>query len=540
MINKSKEQKPINISDVNKQILEIKKKIQLSEGQRKALFEIREAEYKANCNEITKLKKEINDLVILLKEQKSNSAKNRVKSGRLKTGFASINESPAWVAQHLLDLNVIDKCKQLNLLRYQVKKKQSYLAKLANQYQTLATETSKKLLFQKVETPFKLVSTELRNNIHAIKIQWREALHVNNRYKDITASLQQDAARFKFNIQCAESQQRNQNTEIERLQKILEEASEMRGRARAALIQQEKAAINAAKARDHQETEGKQLVVKGRQELEKLERRIFQSGKILVRTEAADPNEVNAVREMSSESPQSEGKVIDIFENLKHTTGAVSTEEVVERFRAQRETDIRLNSLRDNSEIEKKQLEKQQECLNIEHEQYKYAEAKDAELNLEQVESLRKLIKEQNELKQGFVELMKKTKKITEIVGSSLDCLYRAVHPMSTVELNPNSALRRLENELSEIMAEINKITDKENETALIDRLDIDEEKWLPPPYSGLVRRTPIPQEETSPVPQPTGSDDEEEVPTRSYLKRQAQLVVDARSRRKNMRFQRK
>lgn len=34
------------------------------------------------------------------------------------------------------------------------------------------------------------------------------------------------------------------------------------------------------------------------------------------------------------------------------------------------------------------------------------------------------------------------------------------------------------------------------------------------------------------------GSEDETEVPSRGYLKRQAQLVVDAKSRRKNIRMQ--
>ncbi|KAK4882934.1 hypothetical protein RN001_006253 [Aquatica leii] len=538
-MNKSK-QKSINISDVNKQILEIKKKIQLSEGQRKALFEVREAEYKTNCNEIAKLKKDIADLVVLLKEQKSNSAKHRIKSGRLKSAFGALNEKSSWVTQEMLDLHVIDKSKQLNLMRYQVKKQQMYLSQLANQYQILVTETSKKMLFRKVENPFKIVSTELQNQIHAVKIQFREAVHVNNRYKDITSSLRQDAARFKFNIQCAESQQQSQNVEIQRLQKILEEASEMRGRARSALIQQEKGALNAAKARDQQETEGKQLVQSGKQELEKLERRIFQSGKTLVRAEAAEAIEINVIQEVSSATPQSEDRVVDIFEDLKQITGAVSTEEVVERFRAQKETDIRLNSLRDNSEIEKRQLEKNKEGLTTEHEQYKYAEAKDAELNLEHVQELHKLIKEQLELKEKFIELMEKTDGVIKFVGTSLDSLYRAVHPLSIVQLNPKMALQRLEEELSEVMAEINQIDNEEKHAVMIDRLDIDEDKWLPPPYSGLIRRTPIPQEETSPVPQPTGSDDEEEVPTRGYLKRQAQLVVDARSRRKNLRFQRK
>lgn len=63
------------------------------------------------------------------------------------------------------------------------------------------------------------------------------------------------------------------------------------------------------------------------------------------------------------------------------------------------------------------------------------------------------------------------------------------------------------------------------------------EEKWLPAPYSGLVRRTPLPQTGASPAPPPPGSEDEEEVPSRTYLKRQAQLVVDAKSRRKNIRL---
>lgn len=83
----------------------------------------------------------------------------------------------------------------------------------------------------------------------------------------------------------------------------------------------------------------------------------------------------------------------------------------------------------------------------------------------------------------------------------------------------------------------------------------MNEEKWLPPSYSGLILRTPVPQQGPTPVPTPgsgkknscflifeinlfySGSDDEDDVPSRSFLKRQAQLVVDAKSRRKNMRI---
>lgn len=176
----------------------------------------------------------------------------------------------------------------------------------------------------------------------------------------------------------------------------------MRGTARAALLQQEKAALQTAKSQSHQLTEGKRLVLKGKQELEKLERRIFQSGRPLLRSEPEVGEDSQIILEESSTSPQNDDIIESIFETLKQTTGigllfarfiiffflifkhfilsgSSTYEEVVDRFRAQKDTDVRLNRLRNNSEVEKRQLEKKQEALTMELEHYKYAEAKDAE-----------------------------------------------------------------------------------------------------------------------------------------------------------------
>lgn len=94
---KMDEEKAAELRKLNKKILEIKKKIQLSgktlfavknvlfisshlEGQRRALFEDCESERKSNVDEILQLKKEIASLVVVLHESKSLVAKYRLQT----------------------------------------------------------------------------------------------------------------------------------------------------------------------------------------------------------------------------------------------------------------------------------------------------------------------------------------------------------------------------------------------------------------------------------------------------------------------------
>lgn len=97
----------------------------------------------------------------------------------------------------------------------------------------------------------------------------------------------------------------------------------MKGTVRSELLLQEKVALSAGKARDQQENEGKRLVVRGKQELEKLERRIFQSGKTPVRSEADTGDEIVVDEEVNDEttSQQEDVTTTDIFETLKQATG---------------------------------------------------------------------------------------------------------------------------------------------------------------------------------------------------------------------------
>lgn len=80
-----------------------------------------ETETKENFDKIANLKKEIERLVLELREHRSTSAKCRVRSARLETVMGSLTEKSCSDTKELLDLKIIDKSKQLNVIRYRIR-----------------------------------------------------------------------------------------------------------------------------------------------------------------------------------------------------------------------------------------------------------------------------------------------------------------------------------------------------------------------------------------------------------------------------------
>lgn len=61
---------------------------------------------------------------------------------------------------------------------------------------------------------------ELQNDIHAVQVQWKEADHVRDMYRNVRKSLSDDAARFGSNIKKIEEEIQAQYADIEGLQKV--------------------------------------------------------------------------------------------------------------------------------------------------------------------------------------------------------------------------------------------------------------------------------------------------------------------------------
>ncbi|KAK9873445.1 hypothetical protein WA026_022676 [Henosepilachna vigintioctopunctata] len=503
-------------------------------GQRKALFEDCEAERKANIEEISKLKKENTDLVTSLHEYSSSTAKLDIQKRKIEFLIGPIENKEGGEVHELLDLQLIDKSKQLDLLRYHIKERRNHLSKLGKKYQILLSEQAKRDAILKVDVPVKKTVCEIQNSIHAVEVQLREAEHIKSRYQSIRNSLSDDAAKFESKIKKIEEDLQAQKTEIHNLQQILQIAVKMKNSARRVLVLEEREAVSSAKQRETQLDEGRRLVTARKAELESLEKKIYQSGKLTARPEPEGAEEITN----QLDNDKSESTICPLndleksFETLKAATGAPTAEKTLEKFSVQRDTLNRLEALRAKAETQKEKLEKKIERRAAELEYQKYAQVKDIEKTSGEAERNNKLLQELHQRTKIYKESTNQSNAMILTILAGLRKLYMHINPTGIIYEEPLVILENIKKESEKL---IHSCRGPAEHLSTKDE-NISDDKWLPTPYIKLISKTPISQQGT-PAP-PPGSDEEEEVPSRGHLKRQAQIVVDARSRRKNIKMQ--
>lgn len=184
--------------------------------------------------------------------------------------------------------------------------------------------------------------------------------------------------------------------------------------------------------------------------------------------------------------------------------GASSAEEVLQRFNAQKSTKDRLIELRNSREDEKKELEGRLEEMNQKLEAFKYAEVKEAERKTTEMDDIQTEIEENMKKSEELNKKRLKNENRLESIVGELQKLQLCINPLAMPENNSVKLLEYIETDLKSILERINYEEDEDVGEKVI-QIDVQDDKWLPTPYSGLIRRTPLPQTGASPVPQPPG-----------------------------------
>lgn len=386
-----------------KTIGEFKKKILLAEGQRKAYREEWEEERKLNSEAIVDLKKTIKDLNSKLRFLNRPSVRNTQPMaapppGSMPTEVVHKVDLPPGAstvadAVELLDLKSIDLTKQIDLNHDRYLKKKRLFDKLVEEYQILFSgknqgkkDVSAPAVPETVVEDYntKLVC-HLENEIHRTTVQWNEAEHIRKKYRSIKASLMGDSENFESSLVELEQSLLAQETELDRLKKIYEEAVEMRDNTKLVLLKQEQQASTSAKIREKQAVDVRRQVDERKAELERLERRIFSSGKTLVHQDSVGSGsgdlQTGKTEPESDPSGMETSRPIEVtFKKIMVATGATETKEVLTRFMAQREATTRLNFLRNSTETSKKNLEEERETLTANLDAFRFADIKENEV----------------------------------------------------------------------------------------------------------------------------------------------------------------
>ncbi|XP_026764657.2 synaptonemal complex protein 1 [Galleria mellonella] len=546
-------EKEDRLTTINTKIFEIKKKIQLSEGQRKSCYEENEQEKQQNNDLIETLKKEIKLRLNELAQAKTIIGEEEVQVKKYLNEICPTGNKSSDQIIHNLDLKVIEQRKLLDLLKYEKRNKKNKLRQFEKDYEHLLIESTKsELVKSKTSTRARKHMSHLENEIHKVIIQWTEAELVKKKYFTIRQALIDDSVKFESSLTRIEEALNKQKEEIAKLEKIREDAAEMRIRATAATSVEAARAQDAEHEREAERAYFAQRFAERKRELERLEKRIFPPQARVVRQESVGSTDGEVVTEEATAAAQMEA----VFQRLMKLTGVNEAEEVFERFQAQRETCKRLNYLQQTTEEEKLELESAQTSLLTELEAFKFASVKDKDEGQEQIGELKEEIIREDE-KYAEIEkqnddintLLLEIKRLLYDLCKILDVVPDPVLPEWTAEARDVQELvsvLAIRYEKAKIRAE--EIRNKQGDTTIIavpsnpasrpssvaggsvqshSTHKESERVTAVPTYKELVQKEPV---------KGGPSDEEEDIPSRCYLKRQAQLIVDTKCRRKGFR----
>ncbi|XP_050441686.1 outer dynein arm-docking complex subunit 3 [Adelges cooleyi] len=521
-----REKTSIPAEELVNRIHALKKKIQLSEGQKKAQYEECEEEKKKNNEKIQTLKKDIKRMYEIKRENSTCVDALPDASAKSHDSVVILKRKKYHEALDILDGKLIDVKKKTDLIRHDIKQKRTKLNDLFERWSDVRSKINS-VVSRDTDTAKSL--SALENRSHQVDMSRMEASHVTRKYRSIKNQLLQDSVVFDSTLDKLEKSLDEQQREIQRLQKINEEAVKSRDKTRQVLHKKEVNAANIAKFRMRQVEHIRAQVEERKLELEKLERKIFPPGQRVVQQDSV-PSSSDEQRLGDNASTDSQEVSDTAYMKLKQVTGSIDCEDVRRKFVSQKETKDRLTALKTNTEKEKNSLQMKFQQLNDEFEQCRFSDAQEKEQNQEETELLKQQILEQQN---RLTCLQKDGSRLCEQINRILVRLYdmclllreadSAPVPDKCPGMDKGDWLICLLQTKYESVVKTGEIKYTETDGST-------EQKIIAPLWTlgeNVVESANKLEEE-----------EEKPVPNRYLIKKQAQLVVDSKSKKKGFRMQ--
>lgn len=496
-------------SSVHAQVLELQRKIQLLEGDRKAFYESSQWNMKKNQDTINQLQEETKALHVQLKDLLQGDSKviqAIIQEWKSEKPFLK-NRTCEQALEHL-EHQLREKMNQLNALRHQTMR-------------------------------------NLENRLEKARMKAEEAEHITNVYLQLKSYLQEESLNLESRLDSMEAEVMNTKHEVQELKVVNQEAINARDIAKNQLQYLEESAIRDRKKREHYITDCKKRAEEKKLQTERMERKQTHRDHVLLQSEDTIQDHQRH-REEELRQRWSMYQMEVMFGKVKDATGVAESHAVVRRFLAQDETFTQLENLKKDNELALAKLKEEKQRLQRELENLKYSGDATLVSQRRLHEEMQKTFKKEEQRHNDVHERLEHTSRILQLVK---DCLEHLANKLSHVKLDDTvlagkkldrdsedyaynllvvvqEKLLKLQDQLEsqDVPELLRHIADREFLATLEGKLPLYNTRILLPVAS--VKDKFFDEEESE--------DDDRDVVTRAAFKLRSQKLIEARSKKRN------
>ncbi|KPP65218.1 coiled-coil domain-containing protein 151-like, partial [Scleropages formosus] len=529
------------------------------EWDRKAYYESSQATMKKNKETILHLRQENKRLRRRLAETHTVDEKI-VKDAFHNRGMekAAFKNKSGKETLQILDQKVCDKMKKLNALKHQAETRRRHLEELQLQYNRAQSECEGGHLVAEDRKEEDKKLRVLGNRLEKAQLKCQEAEHIMKGYLKLKAHLQDESLTYQSHLDALEAEILKQRQELRELQVMNNGAQLSRDMAKVELQHQEELVYRERRERESILARYKKQAEECKAHIKKLERRAQRA------TMHAD--ELSSEAQRSAVGVGEEEKTIsaleEAFQCIKEATGVRDAQEVVERFIAQGKTQKHLENLKEENERTLQQLKEQRDQLQDRFQEMKYsgdAKLSSRQQTLEECEGHlrkeRRREKEARERLEWLTNMLRMVRSGVEHLSNKLQHILLTDSPV--VELDPSS-----EEYVLELLAQAEQkllILHEELQGKNMDTImkEMEEEEFYTsiegkiPQYNIRIRLPRVESRDsyednfsvlfthhlssqiTNPPTEEESEDNESDIITRAALKRQSQIIIDSKTKRK-------
>lgn len=365
-----------NTASIQEEIEDLKKKLQLTDGDQKAYYESSEITMNKNKDTIAKLRlsnKKLHQELAVAKGQAGDeevilSAFNATSRNEVSLVRSGILSQEKVIAKY--DQKVCELIKQYNALCHRANSKQKKIQQLQTELMQMKDDARVAELGAAGESESAQTLRVLENRLDKANIKCVEANHINNTYKQILTKLQDERLEFDNHVDKLQMMIKNKKKECQEILAMNKDAELAKEAAKDELTYQDGKLQQDKKEREKALFEYRKQADEKKNHAEKVEKRMARSS---IHTEevAGGDKEKKAIS-----GEEQERKIMgyeEAMHKIKEATGVSDIQEVVQRFLLQGETQKHLEKLKFDNEKTLLRLREEKAKFQAEFENMKYS-----------------------------------------------------------------------------------------------------------------------------------------------------------------------